>query len=509
MLVILDGWGLGQDPKVDATVQAKTPTMDRLLDEYPNSTLVTFGESVGLPEGQMGNSEVGHLNIGAGRIVYQDLAKINLAIRDGSIRDNPVLQEAIRYAKENEVNFHLMGLISDGGVHAHIDHLKAIARILADQDLQKIYVHGFTDGRDVDPKSGLGFVSDLEEFFADMPVDLVSIIGRYYAMDRDERWERTKQAYDLLIHGQGRQTKDLEKAVSRSYQNGITDEFILPICKTDDDGEPLGRIKENDVVFFINFRTDRPRQITRVLTQEDFPEFHMTKLPLYFVTMTKYDEKYKGLHTVFEKDNLSQTIGEIISATNLTQVRIAETEKYPHVTFFFSGGREKVFPGEKRIMIPSPKVATYDLAPEMGARQITKEIIEEMDSNCPDFVCLNFANTDMVGHTGDFEAAMVAASTVDSCLSDLLEAASRNNYEVIVIADHGNADMMVNPDGTPNTAHTMNPVPCIWVSERSRGGKIKDGKLADIAPTLLSLMGVEIPKIMTGDILVDLGAIQN
>ncbi len=500
MLIILDGWGLGPDPKVDAIAQANTPFFDHLMDTYPNSTLVTHGAQVGLPEGQMGNSEVGHLNLGAGRIVYQELARINKSLKEGELARNPVLNDAIAEAIEKDRPFHLIGLISDGGVHSHLDHLIGMSRIISDAGVKQIFVHGFTDGRDVDPKSGIHFVQQLGE---QLPPNakLVSVVGRYYAMDRDKRWERTRKAYDLLVHGTGTEVSDFESPIRKSYEEGTTDEFLLPMCAVEN-GAPVGRIKAGDVVCFFNFRTDRPRQLTEVLTQKDHPENGMHTLPLYYLTMTRYDETFRDMHVLFEKENLKKTMGEIVSAHGLSQVRIAETEKYPHVTFFFSGGREEVFEGEDRILIPSPKVATYDLQPEMSAYEVTDAIVERLLDHTPDFICLNYANTDMVGHTGVFEAAMKAAETVDVCLAKLIPVALERQFSIIIIADHGNSDYMVNPDGTPNTAHSMNPVPCILVQNDRRGFEIRNGKLGDIAPTLLTLMGLEIPEEMTGEVLI-------
>lgn len=496
MLVILDGWGKGQKPAADAIAQANTPVMDLLLQTCPNAELVTFGEEVGLPEGQMGNSEVGHLNIGAGRIVYQELARINKSIRDGELQNHHVLLESMQYAKENGKSLHFIGLLSDGGVHSHIDHLKALCKTAKDQGLERVFVHTFMDGRDTDPKSGYGFLKELLQSIDSQQVKIASVIGRYYAMDRDKRWERVKLAYDLLVNGIGERTASVLELVQQRYEAGETDEFIKPIICTDENGKPHGTIQEGDAVVCFNFRTDRPREITTVLTQKDMPEFEMHRLPLYYVCMTRYDESFKGLHVIFEKDNLNNTLGEVLADNGLTQVRIAETEKYPHVTFFFSGGREEPFDGERRIMIPSPKVATYDLQPEMSALEITDAIIADIEEHQPNFICLNYANTDMVGHTGVFEAAMKAAETVDACLGRLLECGKKHGYDAIVIADHGNSDFMINEDGSPNTAHTMNPVPCIFIGNSKF--RISNGKLADIAPTILALLGVERPKEMDG-----------
>jgi 2,3-bisphosphoglycerate-independent phosphoglycerate mutase len=500
MLIILDGWGLGPNRKVDAIAQASTPFFDHLMANYPHGTLVTHGEQVGLPDGQMGNSEVGHLNLGAGRIVYQELARINKALIDGELAQNIVLKKGIEYAIQHNKAFHLMGLISDGGVHSHQRHLIGLCQIIADAGVKKIYVHGFTDGRDVDPKSGISFVRELNESLPPQ-AKLVSVVGRYYAMDRDKRWERTRKAYDLIVHGKGTAVTHFEDEITKSYAEGTTDEFLMPMYLANEEG-PIGRIQPDDAICFFNFRTDRPRQLTTVLTQTDLPEFGMQTMPLHYITMTRYDESYKGLHIMFEKDNLQKTMGEIVSENGLTQVRIAETEKYPHVTFFFSGGREDTFKGEDRIMVPSPKVATYDLQPEMSAFGVTDKIVEKINTDAPDFVCLNYANTDMVGHTGDFNAAMKAAETVDFCLSKLIPTALEHQYSTIIIADHGNSDYMINDDGTPNTAHSKSPVPCILVGPDRKAYEIKDGKLADIAPTLLTLMGIDIPKQMTGEVLV-------
>jgi 2,3-bisphosphoglycerate-independent phosphoglycerate mutase len=502
LLAILDGWGIGQDVTSDAISQAKTPFMDNLLANYPHNELVTYGEEVGLPEGQMGNSEVGHLNIGAGRVVYQELARINKEVREGTLAQNATLLEAIEYAVSNKKPFHLMGLVSDGGVHSHINHLKALVDILENAGVADIFIHAFTDGRDCDPKSGLGFIANLSDFLKGKRAKLASVIGRYYAMDRDKRWERVKLAYDLLVSGKGTKSNDLVASISESYQAGETDEFIKPLFAVKPDGSPTATIQDGDVVLCFNFRTDRPREITQVLTQQDFLEFGMTKKDLYYVTMTQYDESYQGVFVLFQNDNLNNTLGEIVSRAGKSQIRIAETEKYPHVTFFFSGGRESVFPGEERLMVPSPKVPTYDLEPAMSAKGITELITEAIRTKKPDFICLNYANADMVGHTGDFQAAIKAVETVDTCLSDLVKTALENNYHIIVIADHGNSDYMINPDGTPNTAHTMNPVPIIYVAENASESKVSHGKLGDIAPTILHLLEIDLPVEMTGNNLI-------
>ena len=502
-LIILDGWGYGQNPKSDAIQQANTPFIDSLHENFPHSQLITYGEEVGLPEGQMGNSEVGHLNIGAGRVVYQELARINKNIREGALGQNEVLVQAIQYAQENQKPVHLIGLLSDGGVHSHINHLKALCDIM-DQAGLDTYIHAFMDGRDTDPKGGKGYAQDLLHHIAGKSCQLASVIGRYYAMDRDKRWERIKLAYDLLVHGKGQTTEDIPAAIAQSYADGKTDEFIEPTICTDPAGFPLATIKEGDMVLCFNFRTDRPREITQVLTQSDMPEFEMEKLDLHYVMMTRYDNTFENVHVLFEKSTIENSLGEVLSKLGKTQLRMAETEKYPHVTYFFSGGKEEELSGEKRIVIPSPKVATYDLKPEMSALPLTEAAINEINSNQPDFLCLNFANADMVGHTGDFKAAMVAAETVDQCTKKLLETILEHDYEAIIIADHGNSDYLVNEDGSPNTAHTKNPVPFIYVHNRTGQVKVVDGKLGDIAPTILTLMGLEVPSEMDGDILVKL-----
>lgn len=501
-LIILDGWGHGPKPEVSAIAQAKTPFVDSLYVQYPHSELVTHGEQVGLPDGQMGNSEVGHLNIGAGRIVYQELARINKAIRERELHTNATLLEALAYAKESGKAVHLMGLVSDGGVHSHINHLKALCDICQEQAIGNVFIHAFMDGRDTDPKSGIGYLQDLLHHTEKQSARLASIIGRYYAMDRDKRWERVQLAYNLLVHGDGETTKDPLALLQKKYDSGETDEFIHPIVCTGPDGYPVATIAPGDVVISFNFRTDRPREITQVLTQEAFPEYKMQPLPLYYVTMTRYDETYKNVHVLFLKDDLKNTLGEVLAQLGKTQVRIAETEKYPHVTFFFSGGREENFKAERRIMIPSPKVATYDLQPEMSAVELTDAIMKDIETHDPDFICLNFANTDMVGHTGVFAAAVKAAETVDGCLSRLVPLALAHQYEAIIIADHGNSDYMINEDGTPNTAHTKNPVPCIYVSSRAGDYTVSDGKLADIAPTILYLMNLPLPPEMDGKVLI-------
>lgn len=493
--MILDGWGINKDAKVSAVAQANTPFLDSLFKEFPHTTLRTDGMNVGLPDGQMGNSEVGHMNLGAGRIVYQDLAKINMAVEKNTLRDEPELKKAFKYAKENNKPIHFMGLVSDGGVHSHIKHLKGLLSAAEDFGIRQKYVHAFTDGRDVDPNSGKGFIEDLQQHLEKTNGKLASIIGRYYAMDRDKRWERTKKAYDLIVHGKGEKSSDAAEAIQKSYDNDVTDEFIKPIVMTDDNGNPVATLKEDEVVIFFNFRTDRGRQLTEVLSQKDFPEHEMKKLPLYFVTLTRYDETFKNIHVVFSKEDIKMTLGEVLEKAGKKQIRIAETEKYPHVTFFFSGGREKPFEGEKRIMINSPKVATYDLQPEMSAYEVTDAIVPEINAKSSDFICLNFANPDMVGHTGVFEAAVKAVETVDECAKKVIEAAENNGYSVLVIADHGNSETMINPDGSANTAHTTNPVPLILVDKDVK--ELKPGKLGDIAPTILKLMGVDQPELMT------------
>lgn len=500
--MILDGWGIATRKAVSAVDQAQTPFMDSLSGKYPASTLQASGLAVGLPEGQMGNSEVGHMNIGAGRVVYQDLVRINKAIEEGDLEKNEILTAAFDYAAKKGRKVHLMGLLSDGGVHSHIRHVEGIVSAAAKNGVKDLFVHAFTDGRDTDPKSGAGFVRELQDYLGKRVGRIASVIGRYYAMDRDKRWGRVKLAYDLLVKGKGEKTTDVLKAIHGSYDRNVTDEFIEPIVVTDNDGKPLATVSDGDVVICFNFRTDRGRQITEVLTQRDFPDQDMKALPLYYITMTVYDDTYKGIRTVFEKDNLTNTLGEVLEREGRKQIRIAETEKYPHVTFFFSGGREAPFKGESRILCPSPKVATYDLQPEMSARDIRDRIIPELDKKEADFICLNFANPDMVGHTGVFDAAVKACETVDGCAGQVTEAALRNGYAVIIIADHGNADYMINEDGTPNTAHTTNLVPFILV-DRDFQGKIKAGKLGDLAPTILTLMGIPIPGEMTGDVLIE------
>jgi 2,3-bisphosphoglycerate-independent phosphoglycerate mutase len=502
LLMILDGWGLGTNPKVSAIAHSKTPYINSLFEKYPHSKLEASGLAVGLPAGQMGNSEVGHMNIGAGRVVYQDLVKVNKAVEEKELDKNQVLVDALNYAKANNKSVHFMGLLSDGGVHSHIEHLKGLCTIANNNGLKNVFVHAFTDGRDTDPKGGTAYLKDLQNHLSKTTGKIASVIGRYYAMDRDKRWERVKLAYDLMVKGIGEKTTDPIAAVQKSYDANVTDEFIKPIIVADGNQKPLTTIQEGDVVLCFNFRTDRGRQITQALTQQDFPEQDMKKLKLYYVTMSNYDDSFKDVKVIFDKDNLENTLGEIVSKAGKKQIRIAETEKYPHVTFFFSGGREEPFPGESRLLCPSPKVATYDLKPEMSANDIKDKIIPELEKREPDFICLNFANPDMVGHTGVFEAAIKAVETVDKCNEAVTETARKNGYSIIIIADHGNADIMINDDGTPNTAHTTNLVPCILVDDNYKG-KLKSGKLGDLAPTILTLMGVPIPKEMTGNVLID------
>ncbi len=493
--MILDGWGIASDPKVSAIDQANTPFIDSLYKKYPHATLLTDGMHVGLPEGQMGNSEVGHMNLGAGRIVYQDLAKINLAVKNREFLSEKTLTDAFSYARTHDKNVHFLGLLSDGGVHSHIDHLKGLLSAAREYGLPKVFVHAFTDGRDVDPRSGKGFVRDIQDYCKHTGAHLASVVGRYYAMDRDKRWERTKLAYDLLVNGKGTASTNPVASVQDSYDQGVTDEFIKPIISVDEHGQPTTTIQEGDVIVFFNFRTDRGRQLTQVLSQQDFREYNMHKLPLYYVTMTNYDDTFENISVIYEKDHVTHTLGEILAQNNKKQIRIAETEKYPHVTFFFNGGREEPFPGEKRILCPSPKVATYDLQPEMSAYDITRAIIPELAKKEADFICLNFANPDMVGHTGDMNAAIKACETVDACAKQVVTTALENGYTSIIIADHGNCDIMVNEDGTPNTAHTTNPVPIIVVDKDIK--KVKSGILGDIAPTILALMELPQPKEMS------------
>ena len=498
----MDGWGLGKVASADAIQHAKAPFTRSLYSKYPNNILITCGEAVGLPDGQMGNSEVGHLNLGAGRIVYQELERINVAVRDGSFSKNEGLLNSIRYAKTNNKPLHLLGLVSNGGVHSHINHLKAIIDVCKNEELNDVFIHAFTDGRDCDPKSGLGFITELQKHLNNSVGKIATISGRYYAMDRDKRWERIKLAYDALVNGSGEKATDAVTAIENSYSKKITDEFIKPTVVLDKSQQPLATIKDGDVVICFNFRTDRCREITQVLTQTDIPEFNMKKLSLHYTTMTEYDQTFKNVHIIFNKDNLNNTLGEILQQHGLKQLRIAETEKYPHVTFFFSGGRETPFEGEKRIMIPSPKVATYDLKPEMSAYEVTDALIPEIENKTHDFICLNYANADMVGHTGIWEAVIKAVETVDKCVERVITTALENNYTVFLTADHGNADYMINEDGSPNTAHTLNPVP-FFIIDKDWRGTIKPGKLGDLAPTILTMMALPIPKEMTGEILIN------
>ena len=503
ILLILDGWGIATKPEVSAVDQASTPFVDSLYTQYPHSKLEASGLAVGLPAGQMGNSEVGHMNIGAGRVVYQDLVRLNLAVEKGTLGKERTLRNAFAYAKRGH-KVHFIGLLSDGGVHSHLDHLKALCSLAHKSRVKDVFVHAFTDGRDTDPKSGLGFIRDLQQHMTKTTGQLASVTGRYYAMDRDNRWERIKLAYDALVKGHGFMTRDIESAVEGSYRTNLTDEFITPIVRIHPNGEPVALVEAGDVVLCFNFRTDRGREITQALTQRDFPEQGMKKLALYYVTMTNYDDSFKGVRVIYGKDNLTNTLGEVLARNGKKQIRIAETEKYPHVTFFFSGGRETEFEGEKRLLRPSPKVATYDLQPEMSAHDLRDAIVAELQNRTADFICLNFANADMVGHTGVFEAVVKACETVDECAGAVVKAALDNGYTAIVIADHGNAEYMVNEDGTPNTAHTTNLVPCILVDKNYRK-PIRDGKLGDLAPTILELMGIAKPAEMTGTSLLGKG----
>lgn len=501
ILMILDGWGIATDKAVSAIDKANTPFVDSLYGKYVNSKLEASGLAVGLPEGQMGNSEVGHMNIGAGRVVYQMLVRINQEVESKALNNNAVLQEAFSYAKSEGKKVHFIGLVSNGGVHSHINHLKGLVTAASDYGLDDVFVHAFTDGRDCDPKFGLGFISDLEEHMGNTCGKVASVTGRYYAMDRDKRWERVKLAYDAMVKGTGKAVSNIQEGIQSSYDEGVTDEFIQPLISVDSSGNPVGQIEDGDVVLCFNFRTDRGREITMALTQESFPEQEMEPLDLNYLTMTKYDATFKGVKVLYEKDNLTNTLGEVLAKAGKKQIRIAETEKYPHVTFFFSGGQEKEFDGEKRLLCPSPKVATYDLQPEMSANDIKDSIIPELQGKEVDFVCLNFANPDMVGHTGVFEAAVKACETVDKCAEEVVKVGLENGYSTILIADHGNSDIMVNPDGSPHTAHTTNLVPCIFIDD-DYNGTIKDGKLGDLAPSILKLMGIDAPADMTGDCLI-------
>lgn len=502
-LIILDGWGIGQKDQTDAIHSAPTPFFDQLIQGYPNATLTTFGNEVGLPEGQMGNSEVGHLNIGAGRIVYQELARINKEIKDKTLEQNAVLRKLIQQAKQEDKKVHLFGLLSDGGVHAHINHMQVLSQILSDAGLKEIFIHAFMDGRDTSPTGGADYIKQLKAVIDNNQARLATIIGRYYAMDRDNRWERIKKAYNLLVNNVGEPCAEdqIVERIKSKYEAGQTDEFIEPIVVVDDANQPLTAVEPGDIVLFINFRTDRPRELTIALTQEDLVDHGMHTLDLNYYTMTGYSESFKDIHVLFEKNEIKQTLGEVVSNAGKTQLRIAETEKYPHVTFFFNGGVETAFKGEDRILIPSPKVATYDLQPEMSAFEMTKALIDKVNADQPELIVLNYANTDMVGHTGVFEAAEAAAVAVDNCLSDLVPVLLRDDYGIIIIADHGNSDFMVNEDLSPNTAHTKNPVPIVFVSN-NKDYQVQSGKLADIAPSILKLLQVDIPKDMTGDIII-------
>lgn len=499
-LIILDGWGYGRTDASNAILAAKTPFFNDCLKKYPNSKLIASGTAVGLPEGQMGNSEVGHMNLGAGRVVYQELGRINKAVEDNEFVTNPALKEAFEYAQKNNKKLHFIGLVSDGGVHSHINHLKGLCDAAKSYELKDVFIHAFLDGRDTDPNSGLGFITELNDYLQHTSGQLASAIGRYYAMDRDNRWERVKLAYDVMVHAEGKKVQSIVEGIQSSYAEGITDEFVKPMVVCDESGNPLAKIEDGDAVICFNFRTDRGREISLALTQKEFPEQGMKPLAIHYVTMTTYDETFKNVHVAFKKDDLSMTLGEVLEGAHKNQIRIAETEKYPHVTFFFSGGREKEFHNEKRLLVPSPKVATYDLQPEMSANGIKDAIIPELEKGWADFICLNFANPDMVGHTGVFEAVVKAVETVDSCAEAVVKTGLANGYSFIILADHGNADYMINEDGSVNTAHTTNLVPCILIDEDYKS--IKDGKLGDIAPTILKIMGIEIPKEMSGNILV-------
>ena len=500
VLIIMDGWGEGPKTKANAIFEADTPFIDSLYTKYPHAQLLTSGENVGLPEGQMGNSEVGHLNIGAGRVVYQDFAKISIAVRDKTFHKEKVITDAFDYAIKNKKNLHLIGLVSDGGVHSHINHLKALCDVAKERSFGDLFIHCFTDGRDTDPHGAAGYISDIEDHLKTSAGKIASVVGRYYAMDRDKRWERVKFAYDLLVKGEGKKFSKAKDGIQDSYDQNITDEFIKPVVIVDAKNEPLATINEGDAVICFNFRTDRCREITQALTQKDFPEQQMKKMNLHYVTMTNYDDTYQNVFVVYDKENLHNTLGEVVSNAGKKQIRISETEKYPHVTFFFSGGREEVFPGEQRIMIPSAKVATYDLKPEMSAIEVTDAIVAELKKGAVDFVCLNFANPDMVGHTGVYDAVIKAVETIDSCVKRVVEAGLANGYSFLITADHGNADYVINEDGSPNTAHTTNPVPLFMVG--SDYTKISNGRLCDLAPTILKMMNLEIPKEMTGKVLV-------
>lgn len=496
LLMILDGWGMGNHSRADIIFNTPTPYWDSLLAQYPNSQLQASGENVGLPDGQMGNSEVGHLNIGAGRVVYQDLVKINIACRDNSILKNPEIINAYSYARDNKKKIHFLGLVSDGGVHSSLDHLLKLIDIAKEYNAEA-YVHCFMDGRDTDPKSGKGFIEQLDAYSKISTTKIASIVGRYYAMDRDKRWERVKEAYNLIVNGKGTPATDMIAAMQTSYDAGVTDEFIKPIVAVDAAGKPLAKIEAGDVVIFFNYRNDRAKELTVALTQKDMPEEGMMTIPLEYYCMTPYDSTFKGLHILFDKDNVQNTLGEYVSSLGLKQLRIAETEKFAHVTFFFSGGRESEFPGEERILVPSPKVATYDLQPEMSAPEVTDKLVAALNTRKFDFIALNFANGDMVGHTGVREAIVKAVETVDKCMGKVVDAAKANDYEVVIIADHGNADNAENPDGSPNTAHSLNPVPFVYVTE-NKAAKVENGILADVAPSICTILGIEKPVEMTG-----------
>lgn len=501
VLIIMDGWGKGPETEANALFKAKTKFVDSLYKTVPHSELITSGEDVGLPDGQMGNSEVGHLNIGAGRVVYQDLVRVNVEIKENKFQKNKVILDTLDYVKKYGKKLHLIGLVSDGGVHSHINHLKTLCTIASDQKIEKVFVHAFTDGRDTDPKSGVGYLEDLQKHLDKTTGSIASVVGRYYAMDRDKRWERIKKAYHLLVYGNGEASTNPVESLKNSYNKGVSDEFVEPIVVIDKNEKPIATIEAGDAVICFNFRTDRCREITMALTQKDFHEQNMNHLDLYFVTMTNYDDTFRNIHVVYGKDNLKNTLGEILADAGKRQIRIAETEKYPHVSFFFSGGREEPFEGEKRILIPSPKVATYDLQPEMSAFEVTDAICKELSKGESDFVCLNFANTDMVGHTGIFSAVVKAAETVDQCVQKVVETGKKNGYSILITADHGNADYMINEDGTPNTAHTKNPVPLFLIDDDFK--KINNGRLADLAPTILAIMGLKQPSQMTGKILTE------
>ena len=499
-LMILDGWGIGDGTRADVISSVPTPNIDSLKKSFPNSRLFASGENVGLPDGQMGNSEVGHLNIGAGRIIYQDLVKINKECRTGEIRHNKTLTGAFSYARDNNKQVHFLGLLSDGGVHSLDKHLYHLCDMATDYGLKNVFIHGFGDGRDTDPRSGKGYMKNLLDHLKNSNGKVASFVGRYYSMDRDKRWERIREGYDLIVNGKGDPVEDILEGIQKSYDAGVTDEFVKPVVVVGKDGIPVGKVKEGDVIIFFNFRNDRARELTIALTQKNMPEYGMHTIPLYYCTMTPYDATFEGLHVIYPKENVHHTMGEVVASAGKRQLRIAETEKYAHVTFFFSGGREETFENEERILIPSPKVATYDLQPEMSAYLVKDAVIKAVESERFDFICLNFANGDMVGHTGVYEAIMKAVVTVDECAGAVVKAARSKGYDILIIADHGNADKAINEDGTPNTAHTLNPVPCILVSDDFK--EIREGILADVAPTLLTIMGLEIPEEMTGKVLI-------